>query len=166
MIDLAALALTVLIVLVVMVRKTSAGVAILALLAGVLLDQMLSEWIISFIPQQSSEIMLNITAVVHLLLTFTPALVSIVAVKVGKHHLVPSLLASLALGFLVTFFATKIIAPLAIVPEQYKESGLLVFMQPYQNAILAGSALIAIFEMTLSYHKTNSHRRSKKLFNR
>lgn len=162
MIDLAALAVTGLVILGVMLRKTSAGVAILALLAGVLLDQLLSGWIIGFIPEQNSQTMLYVEAAVHLLLTFTPAIVSIVAVKVGKHHIVPSLLASISLGFLITFFGTKIILPLPIVPEDAKTSGLLVFLQPYQNEILAASAVIAIFEMTLSYHKTSAHHRAKK----
>ncbi len=162
MFDIAACAITVLVILGIFLRKTSAGVAILALLAGVLLDQLLSEWILGFIPAQNEQTMLYVTATVHLVLTFTPALVAIVAVKVGKHHIVPSLLASIALGFLITFFAAKIILPLPIVPEEAKTSGLLVFLQPYQNAILAASAVIAVFEMTLSYHKTSTHKRKNR----
>lgn len=159
MIDLVACGLTVLVILFVFLRKTSAGVAILALLAGVLLDQLLSSWIISFIPNQNDQTMLYLAAAVHLGLTFIPALVAVVAVRVGKHHIVPSLLASIALGFLITFFGTKIVLGLPIIPEEAKDSGLLIFLQPYQNAILAASALIAVFEMTLSYHKTSNHQK-------
>lgn len=162
MIDLVACAITVLIILFVMVRKTSAGVAILALLAGVLLDQLLSAWVLAFIPSQNSQTSLYITAAVHMLITFTPAVISVIAVKVGKHHIVPSLLASIALGFLITFFATKIILPLPFVPEDAKASGLLVFLQPYEKEILAASAVLAVFEMTLSYHKSSAHHRAKK----
>jgi len=159
MIDLVACGLTVLVILFVFLRKTSAGVAILALLAGVLLDQLLSSWIISFIPNQNEQTMLYLTAAIHLSLTFIPALVAVIAVRVGKHHIVPSLLASIALGFLITFFGTKIVLALPIIPEEAKDSGLLIFLQPYQNAILAASALIAVFEMTLSYHKTSNHQK-------
>lgn len=162
MIDLVACAITVLIILFVMIRKTSAGVAILALLAGVLLDQLLSTWVIGFIPAQNQQTSLYITAAVHMLITFTPAVISVIAVKVGKHHIVPSLLASIALGFLITFFATKIILPLPFVPEDAKASGLLVFLQPYEKEILAASAVIAVIEMTLSYHKTSAYHRAKK----
>ncbi len=162
MIDIAACAVTVLVIVGVLLRKTSAGVAILALLAGVLLDQLLASWVLSFIPPQNEQTMLYISAAVHLLLTFTPAIVALIAVKVGKHHIVPSLLASIALGFLITFFGTKILLPLPLVPDEAKSSGLLVFLQPYQNAILAASAIVAVFEMTLSYHKTTAHNKSKR----
>ena len=162
MIDLVACATTVLVILFIFLRKTSAGVAILALLAGVLLDQLLGAWLIGFLSQQDPTQMLYIEAAIHFLITFTPCIISIIAVKVGKHHIVPSLLASIALGFLITFFGTKIILPLPIVPETAKASGLLIFLQPYQNAILAGSAVIAVLEMTLSYHKTSAHHRAKK----
>lgn len=162
MIDLAALAITLLVTFLVMLRKTSAGVAILALLAGVLLDQLLSQWVFGFVPQQADTTMLYAEAALHLIITFTPAVVALVAVKVGKHHVVPSLLASIALGFLITFFGTKIILPLPFIPEEAKASGLLVFLQPYQNEILAASAVIAVFEMVLSYSQTNKHRRAKK----
>lgn len=162
MIDLVACGITILVVLGVMVRKTSAGVAILALLAGVLLDQLLGQWLIGFIPEQDKVGMLYITAAVHMLITFVPAIVALIAVRVGKHHIVPSLLASLALGFLMTFFATKIILPLPIIPEEFKQSGLLVFLQPYQNAILAFSATIALVEMVLSYGKTVAHHKKNR----
>lgn len=118
MIDIAACAVTVLVIVGVLLRKTSAGVAILALLAGVLLDQLLASWVLSFIPPQNEQTMLYISAAVHLLLTFTPAIVALIAVKVGKHHIVPSLLASIALGFLITFFGTKILLPLPLVPDE------------------------------------------------
>jgi len=147
MIDLAALAITLLVTFLVMLRKTSAGVAILALLAGVLLDQLLSQWIFSFVPQQADATALYAEAALHFALTFVPAFVALVAVKVGKHHIVPSLLASIALGFLITFFGTKIILPLPFVPEDAKASGLLVFLQPYQNEILSASAVIGVLEM-------------------
>ncbi len=158
MIDLAACGLTALVIIGVFLRKTSAGVAILALLAGVMLDQLLSTWLIGFLPQNSAYL----EAAIHGAITFTPALVAIIAVKVGKHHIVPSLLASLALGFLITFFGTKIILDLPVVPEDIKTSGLLVFLQPYEKPILAASAVIAVVEMTLSYHKTSAHHRAKK----
>jgi hypothetical protein len=122
----------------------------------------LGQWLIGFIPEQNKENMLYITAAVHMLITFVPALVALVAVRVGKHHIVPSLLASLALGFLITFFATKILLPLPIVPEDFKRSGLLVFLQPYQNAILAFSATIALIEMVLSYGKTVAHHKKNR----
>lgn len=162
MIDLAAVGITLLVIFGVMLRKTSAGVAILALLAGVLLDQLLSAWIIDFIPKQNEQTMLYATAAVHLVITFTPMLIALFAVRVGKHHIVPSLLASLALGFLITFFGTKIILPLPFITEDMKSSGLLVFLQPYQNAILAASAAIATLEMTLSYHKSRTHHKKNR----
>ncbi len=162
MIDIVACGLTVVVILFVFLRKTSAGVAILALLAGVLLDQLLSGWIISFIPNQSDQTMQYLTAAIHLGLTFIPAVVAVIAVRVGKHHIVPSLLASIALGFLITFFGTKIVLDLTILPGDLIDSGLLIFLQPYQNAILAASAFIAVFEMTLSYKKTSSHQKHQR----
>lgn len=152
MVDVAALAIAVLIVLIVMIRKTSAGVGILSLLAGVMLDELLSEWLIAMLPSGEGALASQyVPVIIHLLLTFTPVVVVLVAVGVKKHNLILSLLASLVLGFLITYFGIKILAPLPEVNEAATSSGLLQFLEPYQNAILAGAAILALVETTLGH---------------
>jgi hypothetical protein len=151
MVDIIAFAIALLTVAAVMIRKTSAGVGILSLLAGVLLDQLLSEWAISLLPKSDAIAGDYTVVIVHLLLTFIPVVATIVAVRVKKHNAILSLLASLVLGFLITFFGLKIVASLPLVSEAAKNSGLLHFLDPYQNAILAGSAILALVEMILSH---------------
>lgn len=162
MVDLAALGIAVLVVLAVMLRKTSAGVAVLALLAGVMLDQLLSSWFISLLPTNISSASQYVPVVIHLLVTFTPVVVTLVAVKVAKHNAVLSLLTSLVLGFLITYFGLKIVAPLPLVAEAAKNSGLLHFLDPYQNSILASSAVLALTEMILSHRTSSSSEKKKK----
>lgn len=163
MVDLVAFGLTLLVVAAVFIRKTSAGVGVLALLAGVMLDQLLSTWVLGAIPKNSPQADAYVAVVIHLLITFAPVVASIVAVKVAKHNPVLSLLTSLVLGFLVTSFGIKIVAPLPEISEAAKNSGLLHFLNPYQNAILAASALLAIVEMVVSHHsKQLNEKKSKK----
>ncbi len=161
MVDLAALGIAALVVLAVMIRKTSAGVAVLALLAGVMLDLLLSDWVVSLLPSNVSTFTEYVPVVARLLVTFVPVVATLVAVKVAKHNAVLSLLTSLILGFLITYFGLKIIAPLPFVADAAKNSGLFHFLEPYQNTILASSAVLALIEMILS-HRTSSVSEKKK----
>jgi hypothetical protein len=86
---------------------------------------------------------------------------SVIAVKVAKHNMVLSLLTSLVLGFLIIFFGLKIIEPLPLINEAAHNSGLLHFLSPYQNAILAGSATLAIVEMVVSHHAKGEDRKKR-----
>jgi hypothetical protein len=162
MVDIIALGLTLLIVAAVFIRKTSAGVAVLGLLAGVMLDQLLSSWLLGLLPPSTLQKSEYVPVVVHLLITFAPVVASVVAVKVSRHNAVLSLLTSLMLGFLVTFFGIQIVAPLPQVVEAAKNSGLLHFLQPYQNAILAGGAILAVVEMIASHHAKPAAKSKKK----
>lgn len=163
MVDIAALAIAVLTVAIVMIRKTSAGVGILSLLAGVMLDELLSEWLIGMLPSSGGVLAGEYAPViVHLLLTFIPVVVVLVAVGVKKHNLILSLLASLVLGFLITYFGIKILAPLPQVTEASANSGLLHFLEPYQNAILAGAAILALVEMVLGHASQFTGNKKKK----
>lgn len=74
----------------------------------------------------------------------------------ARHNLVLSVLTSLALGFLIFFFGLKIIAPLPIVKDVAKNSGLLTFLNPYQNVILSIAALLGVIEMVMS-HRSAGH---------
>lgn len=156
MVDITALIIALLIAVVVTLRKTSAGVAVLALLAGVMLDQLLSAWVTGLLPRQATALSAQyIPVVVHLLITFIPTVASLVAVKVARHNLVLSVLTSLALGFLIFFFGLKIIAPLPFMKGAAKNSGLLTFLNPYQNLILSSAAILGIMDMILS-HRSGS----------
>lgn len=161
MVDIAAFGIALLTVLAVMVRRTSAGVGILALLAGVMLDQLLSEWLIQLLPKNDALSQDYAAVIVHMLLTFIPVVATIIAVKVKKHSKVLSLLASLLLGFLITFFGLQILSVLPQVAEPAKNSGLLHFLEPYQNTILAGAAILALVEMILS-HTVKEDKKKKK----
>ena len=162
MVDVAALVIVVLTVAAVMIRKTSAGVGIMSLLAGVMLDQLLGSWVLAMIPRSDALAGQYVTVVVHLILTFAPVVAALSAVKVRKHNQVLSLLASLTLGFLIIFFGLKIVAPLPEVAEAAKNSGLLHFLDPYQNTILAGSAVLGVAEMVLSSNKKSDEKDKKK----
>ncbi len=156
MVDLISPAIVLVIVLVVLVRRTSAGVAVIALLAGVLLDQLLSTWIINAIPKQSEEMDILVGVVVHLLLTFTAMVVAITAVKANRKSVVVPLLTSLLLGFLVVYFGLQILAPIPAITEVANNSGLLTFLSPYQNPILAASAILAVISMVADHKKVSS----------
>jgi FtsH-binding integral membrane protein len=162
MVDIFALGLTLLIVVAVFVRKTSAGVAILGLLAGVLLDQLLSGWIFSLLPPSALQKSEYVPVAIHLIVTLIPVVAIIATAKVSKPNPVLSLLTSLVLGFLVTFFVIKIVAPLPVVADLAKNSGLLHFLQPYQNAILASGATLALVELISSHGKKQSEDKKKK----
>lgn len=159
MVDLITLAVVLLIVLVVMLRKTSAGVAVLSLLAGVMLNQLLGNWLINLLPMPTTVNSEYLTVIIHILLTFTPVVSALVAVKVIRQHVLLSLIVSLTLGFLVVFFGLKIIEPLPFITSAANNSGLLTFLDPYQNIILSSSAILAIVEMIMSHH--SSHRENK-----
>lgn len=163
MVDLIALGIALIIVVAVFIRKTSAGVGILALLAGVLLDQLLSGWVIGLLPKQATDLSSQYVPVaVHLLVTFIPVGATLVAVKVRRHNAVLSLLSSLVLGFLVFLFGLKIIAPLPMVAKAARNSGLLTFLSPYQNLILSAAAILALIEMIASHRAKDSHDKHEK----
>lgn len=153
MVDLISPAVVLVIVLVVVLRRTSAGVAVLALLAGVLLDQLLSVWVINALPSQTSPMDVYLNVVVHLLLTFTAMVVAIVAVKANRQSIVIPLLTSLLLGFLVVFFGLQILAPIPVITTVASNSGLITFLSPYQNPILAASAILAVVSMVADHKK-------------
>lgn len=156
MIDLISPVIVLLIVLVVLVRRTSAGVAVLALLAGVLIDQLLSTWVINAIPNQSSSMDIYVNVVVHLLLTFTAMVVAITAVKANRKSVVVPLLTSLLLGFLVVYFGVQILAPIPQLTNEANNSGLITFLSPYQNPILAASAILAVVSMVADHKKVSN----------
>lgn len=162
MIDVIALGVTALVVVAVFLRKTSAGVAILSLLAGVLLDQLLATWVINQLPAQANSLGDYLPVIVHLLITFAPVVASLVAVKVHNHHAILSLLSSLVLGFLIMFFGVKIVAQIPITKPYIDNGGLLHFLQPYQNAILTGSAILALVEMVMSHQSKGISGKHKK----
>jgi len=153
MVDLIALVLAFVVVLVVMLRRTSAGMAILAILAGVMLDQLLAKWIIGLLPNTFYDSSKMIPVIIHILLTFIPVVVVLITAKVAHHSTVLSLLTSLVLGFLIFSFGLQIFDKLPELNKYTSNSGLLHFVGPYSNAILASSAVLALVEMSNS-HKT------------
>lgn len=153
MVDLIALVLAIIVVLVVIFRRTSAGMAIIAVLAGVMLDQFLSQWIISLLPNSLFDSSTYILVAVHLVVTFVAVVVVLATAKVTHHSTVLSLLTSLFLGFLLFFFGIKIFSKVPGLAEYTSNSGLLHFVGPYQNTILAIAAVLALVEMSNS-HKT------------
>lgn len=161
MVDLVTLVVALLVVLVVFVRRTSAGVAIFGLLAGVLLDQLLSSWVISLLPPTVTDSSEYAGVIIHLLITFVPVAVSLVAVKVAHRNGVLSLLTGLVLGFLIVFFGLKILAPLPQITDAANNAGLLTFLSPYQNTILAASAILAIVEMIVSHRSLGGGKKTK-----
>jgi hypothetical protein len=161
MVDLVALGLTLCIVLIIFVRKTSAGVAIFSLLAGVMLDQLLGSWVINLLPAVDARAAQYLPVIVHLLIVFVPVLASVIAVRTSRHNAVLSLLTSLTLGFLMVLFGIKIVAPLPEVVHAAKNSGLLHFLDPYVNAIIAGSAVLGVIEMTTSHRRKTEDKKKK-----
>lgn len=162
MIDIAFLAIPLLITCVVMVKKTSAGVAVIGLLAGVMLDQMLTTWIIGELPVSATSMNQYIPLAVRILVTLAPSIASLAAVKVHRHNAVLALLTSLLLGFLVVYFVLQILAPIPEIAEATKKSGLLSFIRPYHNQILAASATLAIIEMIASHRTGVAYNKEKK----
>lgn len=162
MVDIAFLAVPLVIAGAVIVRKTSAGVGLLALLAGVLLDQLLTGWILDQLPGTSSSAAEFIPLVLRLILSFAPMVASLIAVKVHRHNIVLSLLTSLVLGFLVVYFAFDITSSSKLVGKYIEVSGLLRFLTPYHNIILSSGAVLAIVEMIASHRVTSSHSKKKK----
>ncbi len=153
MVDIIAPVVVLLVVLVVVLHRTSAGVAVLALLAGVLLDQLLSAWVIAALPSQQAPLNIYVSVVVHLLITFTPMVVALAFVKATRQSLIVPILTGLVLGFLVVYFGLRIVAPLPAVTKVANKSGLITFLGPYQNAILAASAVLAILAMVIDHRK-------------
>lgn len=162
MIDIAFLAIPLLITVAVMVRKTSAGVAVLGLLAGVMLDQLLTSWILSELPSSATSVSEYIPLAIRTVVTVAPAVVSLVAVKVHRHSAVLAMLTSLLLGFLMVYFVLQILMPIPEIADATKKSGLLSFIRPYHNEILAASAILAVIEMVASHRTSTSHSKSKK----
>lgn len=160
MVDLIALMLALAVVLVVMLRKTSSGMAILAILAGVMLDQLLAKWIIGLLPNSIYDSSKLIPVVIHLLLTFVPVIVVLITAKVSHHSTILSLLTSLVLGFLIFSFGLQIFDKLPELNKYTSNSGLIHFVGPYNNAILAVSAILALIEMSNS-HKTSKLKNSR-----
>ncbi len=161
MVDVIFLGVSLFTVAVVMIRKTSAGVAILSLLAGVLLDQLLTSWILTELPEPSTSFGEYLPLAIRLLVTFTPVVASLLAVKVHRHNPALALVTSLALGFLVMYFGLKVVDSLPAV-QQLATSGLLSFLAPYQNAILASGAVLAVTEMVASHQQSSALNKKKK----
>lgn len=161
MVDFITLGLALLIILAVFLRKTSAGVAILALMAGVLLDQLLASWLIELLPNQTVKA-IYLEASVHLVLTFAPMVASLIAVKINKQNTALSLLSSVVLSVLVLFFGVKILNNLPVSTLGERTSGFLEFILPYQNVLLAGAAILATIEMIFSHSENKGFSRKKK----
>ena len=90
MVDLVTLGIAVIVVAAVFIRKTSGGVAILSLLAGVLLNQLLGDWLVTLMPVAASSASEYVPIVVRLLILFIPVVAALVAVKVHKQNAVLS----------------------------------------------------------------------------
>lgn len=162
MVDIAFLGTPLLIAVVVMLRKTSAGVAVLGLLAGVMLDQLLTTWILNELPSSATSASEFFPLGIRIVVTLAPAIASLAAVKVHRHSTVLSLLTSLLLGFLVVYFVLQILSPIPGVAAATKQAGLLSFIRPYHNEILAVSAILAIIEMIASHRTGIAHSKKKK----
>lgn len=159
MIDLITLIIVILVVGVIMIRRASAGVAILALLAGVFLDQLLATWIIEQLPVGSDNEYFPVA--IRLIIGFIPVVLAITAIKAQKQNTILSLLTSLLLGFLVVYFGLQILEPVTAVADEARKSGLFSFLRPYQNQILSGAAVLALIEMYAS-NNTKAHSDKKK----
>lgn len=140
-----------LIVLLVMLRHISVGIAVIALLAGVMLDQLIAGSIISALPKQESELQLYVQVVVHLLISFAPMAVVLTVVKANKKTVVMSLLTSMLLGFLVVYFALAILEPIPILKNEIRNSGLFSFVRPYQITIITVSAVLALVALVVDH---------------
>lgn len=155
MVDLFSPVVVLIIVLIVVLRRTSAGVAVIALLAGVLIDQLLSPTALGLIPKQTAVDAVYIGVVVHLVLTFICMVVALTVVKATRQSLVVPLLASLLLGFLVVYFGLHILSPIPVLTKQANNSGLITFLSPYQNGIIAASAILAVLAMVIDHKKVS-----------
>lgn len=144
-----------LVVLVVVLRRTSAGVAVIALLAGVMMDQLLAQSVLDLIPKQQPPMDIYAAVAVHLVLTFTAMVVALTVVKATRQSLVVPLLTSLLLGFLVVFFGLQILEPIPAITEEANNSGLLTFLAPYDNIIIAASSGLAVFAMVVDHKKVS-----------
>jgi len=152
MVDLITIGIAVVVVAAVFIRKTSGGVAILSLLAGVLLNQLLGDWLVNMLPSTATAASENVPVVVRLLVLFTPVVAALVAVKVHKQNTILSLLTGLVLGFLVVLFGLEVIKNLPFVKDAAANAGLIHFLSPYKNAILSASATLAVVEMVMSHN--------------
>lgn len=163
MIDITIIVAAAVVAAVVYVRKTSSGVALLALLAGVLLDQLLASWIISLVPSSGVNAK-TLSAIIHMVLILMPVVVAIVAAKSGHRDNIISLLTSLALGFLIVYFLQKGLVIQTLLPKA-ATSSLFVLVKPYQNLILAGSTLLALAEIMAGGRSKKSTGKKKKKSN-
>jgi len=153
MVDLLSPVVILLVVLVVVLRRTSAGVAAVALLAGVMIDQLLAQSVLDLVPEQQPPMDIYVSVVVHLILTFAAMAVALSVVKATRQSLVIPLLTSLLLGFLVVFFGLQILEPIPAITSEANNSGLLTFLAPYENLIIAASAGLAVLAMIVDHKK-------------
>lgn len=154
MIDLITPLVILAIVVLVLARKMSASIAILALLAGVKLSQLISGSIIASLPNISEDLQPFIVAIVSLLLTYGPLAIVLVMVKANKKMFVMSLLTSMLLGFMVVYFALPILEPLPILGVEIKKSGLFSFIRPYQTYIILAASMLALTEIIIDHRGT------------
>ena len=101
MVDIIAAILALLVVVFILFRKTSPGIAIFSLLAGVMLQQSLSQWLIGLLPTLTLATKEYVALAIELLLIFTPTVVAITVIKVGRKSVILSVLTSLTLSFLM-----------------------------------------------------------------
>jgi len=163
MADLIALVLVIAVVGIVFLRKTSPGVATLALLAGVSLNQLIGKWIIGYLPigSQTAKSDELVIAFVRMVIIFTPTVVALIFAKVHKRNTVLSLLSSLTLGFLMFYFGLKILGSVDTLMVHTKNSGLVHFIGPYHNLIILISAILATVDL-ISGHKSKPSISKKK----
>ena len=161
MVDFVTLGIAVIVVAAVFIRKTSGGVAILSLLAGVLLNQLLGDWLVTLMPVAASSASEYVPIVVRLLILFIPVVAALVAVKVHKQNAVLSLLTGLTLGFLMVLFGLEVIKNLPLVKDAAANAGLIHFLGPYKNVILSASATLAVVEMVMSHNAGLASKKKK-----
>lgn len=161
MADLIALVVALLVTGIVLVRKTSSGMAILAVFAGVTLEQLLSKWIIGYIPNTVFDASPYVLVALKLILTFTPVVVVLFTAKTARRSSVLSLLAGLVLGVLLFSFGLKIVDLVPDLNVHTKNSGLLHFIDPYMNLIISFGVVLAIFEMIFANRVQKLEKSSK-----
>ena len=161
MVDIIAPILALLVVVFILFRKTSPGIAIFSLLAGVMLQQSLSQWLIGLLPTLTLATKEYVALAIELLLIFTPTVVAITVIKVGRKSVILSVLTSLTLSFLMFTYGMKAVGGLNIASQYTKNSGLIHFVSPYQNTILLASVVLALFEIIVGHRHKKSEKSTK-----
>ncbi len=162
MADLIALIVALLAATLVMIKKASPGMAIVAVFAGVALEQLLGKWVLGLLPSGVTAASPYLQVAIQSVLTFTPVVVVLIASKVRRRSAILALLTSLLLGFLVFIFGLEIADLIPSLNVHTKNSGLLHFLDPYREFILAASAILALVEISIGQRKLEAKEKKSK----